>query len=165
MRAVVFLLLLASGVTYAGSTADFFAQGAYTGMQLSVADAEKQGKIPSAAAFCLKALKYSQLVPVIESLLRTSLTADELAKSDAFYSSGAGQKNAKQGLLQIYAAKGHTPPEAMPAFTAKERSEIDTFSITKAGTKLFKERVLETPPARKAISDKIQEMVQSCRPR
>ncbi|MGQ3056340.1 MAG: hypothetical protein ACT6T0_04025 [Nevskia sp.] len=166
MRLIATLIMLAAvGTAHAGPTANFFAKGTFTGMQLSIADAEAQGKIPSKAALCLKSLEYSQLLPVYESLLHAGLSSQELAKSDAFYSSGAGKKYAQQGLIQIYTATGHSAPEAMPTLTGRELDDVEEFSRSGAGTKLIKERVLESPEARKAAGEKIQEMVQSCRQR
>jgi hypothetical protein len=157
------LVFATIGPAYSGTTADFFAMGALTRMQLSIADAEAQGKVSHKAALCVKSVEYFQFLPAFNSLLQESLSSLELTQSDQFFSSSAGIKYARQGLIQVYTNTGHTNQETIPTLTGKELNDVEAFSRSSAGTKLINERVLESPDARKLISARIKEIFQSCR--
>jgi hypothetical protein len=147
----------------APATEEALARSALVGMQLSVRKAAAQGKVPDDVAVCVARLPSESFVPIFHSVLEQNMSADEIAAAEKFFQGEVGRKFAKAGIAQAYVAVGEQPPEPVPDVSESEYAELEQFSRTAAGQKLWVQKVMEGPSVRQAISARIAELLDSCR--
>jgi len=141
-------------------TASLYASALLVGLQLGAQIEADEGKMPQSVATCMQALDSSKLTDVVEAVLVDNLTQAELQTADAFYRTTAGRKEAKVGVLDVYTAKGRTPPEEYPAVSDAESNELETFRNSAVGKKLW--RVLNSDSARRAFETQFRALAKSC---
>ncbi len=149
----------------AANLAEVYGQAALVGMQLTVQKKASEGKFPNDIAACIKALPSSTFNSVFDTALKQNLDDSERASAAAFFSSPAGQKYTKTGILQIYKSLGLDAPEAIPEFSANEYTDLAKFTHTPAGDKLIMKKILEGMSAQQEVGSRVQELLHSCDPK
>lgn len=165
LLSVLALVSIPSALANAPATEEALARSALVGMQLSVRKAAAQGKMPDTMVACVERLSADSFIPIFRSLLEQNLSAAELATAEKFSQSEVGRKFAKAGIAQAYVAFGEQPPEPVTDVSESEYREVEQFSQTAAGQKLWSQKIIESPAARSAVTAKIGELLDSCRPK
>lgn len=156
--------LLASSAAQAVSpTAQITARSALIGLQIAAKQRQAKGVLPTAQNDCIQALQPDELYATTEKVVAQSLSADEVAAADQFFSTLPGRRYALHGLLGVYTALGEKPPEPLPLITVEDGKAIEAFAASPAGQALFKRQVLQAPAAQMAYDARIQELVMRCR--
>ncbi len=155
--------LLASFAAEAVSTtAKITAQSALLGLQLAAKQREAKGSLPAAQNACIQALQPSEFHDTTERVVKTALSADDVAAADQFFNSVPGRKYATHGLLGIYTALGEKAPEPLPALSVADNKAIEAFAASPAGQALLTRQVLQSPAARDAYDGRSRELVMRC---
>jgi hypothetical protein len=162
------LLMIGAATPVVASAADTpttvqnFAQASLLGVQLAIKHAHQNGKVSTATANCVAALKPGAFAGVYEQLLKSELTEEEQVATETFFKSATGAKYAKLGFLQVYQAVGEQAPEALPEFSSAEIAEVESFGRTPAGDKLIRRKALEQPAVMAPINQRIKELIAAC---
>ena len=132
-------------------------------MQVSAKHGEQRGAISASESQCLQALQPRALYSTVQQVMSTALTSGEQAAVNRFFSTPVGQKYAKHGLLQVYAALGEHAPEPLPEFSNAEHRQLEAFAATSAGQALISRQVMQSQAANQSYAVRIQELVEACR--
>jgi hypothetical protein len=163
LLALILMTSTPQGFASSPTAEEALALPALIGMQLSVGKAASQGKVPNSVVTCVNQLPSDSFVPVFHALMEETLSSEEISSTEQFFQSAIGRKYAKHGVTQLYTAVGESPPESAPTFSDSEYAELERFSQTSAGEKLMLRKIMESEPARRAVSARIQELLASCR--
>lgn len=143
-------------------TAQSFAQASLLAVQLAIKHAHQNGKVSTATADCVTALKPDSLYEAYDALLKKELTEEEQQATEMFFKSATGAKYARLNLMQVYGAMGEQAPEALPQLSPAEMAEVEHFGKTPAGDKLMRQKALEKPAAIAPINQRASELIKQC---
>lgn len=143
-------------------TATLLARSALLGIQLNVRERRQKGQIATLTMACVEDLDVELLTPVYQRSLLHEWNAKTLAASDAFLLTPLGQKVAKISLLEVYPVLKQVPPEPVPELTGAEQHELEAFSLTDAGQKLFSKQGFTSEASRQSERAAIRGLALSC---
>jgi hypothetical protein len=136
--------------------------GALLGVKASVRDGARQGKVPPDQLQCMERLSPADLTEVLTGIVSSTLSASEIAETDAFYSTAVGRKSVQIGVDQLRQKFGDATVGPIQPFTAEDEAATRKFSETPAGKKLFVDKVLQTGPAMGALRARILSLMVAC---
>lgn len=145
-------------------TTAYYSRLALLGMQLSIQQGKKAGEIPASLAQCVSDLPPVSLDPYFEKVLKEALNTNEQETAEQFFATDIGQKFYEMTQQQIYIAIGEKPTAEAPVFSAEERKVLTAFGKTSAGDKLFTQKVVQLPAAKKTIDTGIHAVISHCEP-
>lgn len=131
------------------------------GMQLSMNNQYKKGKLTEATLKCVNTLGYESFFPIVDSIFNAELNPTERQQANEFYSGPAGKNIETYTTAQLYKHAG-LEPKAQTILSNSDMDDYASFGQTNAGQKLLNQKVMESPSSYQKIGGRIVELLRSC---
>jgi len=122
------------------------------GAELSLQKALEQGRISQQELDCTKASSLDFAVDAYSTAIATALSADEIKRANAFFTSPAGRAYLRYSRSIELKQRNIPDPDPKPELDAKETAAATKFLETSAGKKLIEQRVFETSALKSSLA-------------